>query len=42
MNDTPHISIQSLNLHYGAHHVLKNININIPDKKVTSFIGPSG
>ncbi|HET7818038.1 MAG TPA: phosphate ABC transporter ATP-binding protein PstB [Bacteroidia bacterium] len=42
MNDTPHISIQNLNLHYGAHHVLKNININIPDKKVTSFIGPSG
>ena len=42
MNDTPHISIQNLNLHYGAHHVLKNINIKIPDKKVTSFIGPSG
>ena len=42
MNDAPHISIQNLNLHYGAHHVLKNINIKIPDKKVTSFIGPSG
>ena len=39
---TPHISVQNLNLYYGDHHTLKNINIDIPDKKVTSFIGPSG
>jgi phosphate transport system ATP-binding protein len=42
MTDHPHISVQNLNLHYGSNHALKNININIPDKKVTSFIGPSG
>lgn len=42
MTQTPHISVQNLNLFYGSNHALKNININIPDKKVTSFIGPSG
>ncbi|MFM7023764.1 MAG: phosphate ABC transporter ATP-binding protein PstB [Flavobacteriales bacterium] len=40
--ETPHISVQNLNLYYGANHALKNISIDIPDKKVTSFIGPSG
>lgn len=40
--ETPHISVQDLNLYYGSNHALKNININIPDSKVTSFIGPSG
>jgi phosphate transport system ATP-binding protein len=38
----PHISVQNLNLYYGANHALKNISLDIPDKKVTSFIGPSG
>lgn len=42
MTQTPHISVQNLNLFYGSNQALKNININIPDKKVTSFIGPSG
>src|SRR3954471_24477999 len=42
MTDNPLISVQNLNVYYGDNHVLKNININIPDKKVTSFIGPSG
>jgi phosphate transport system ATP-binding protein len=42
MTGTPHISVQNLNVYYGKNHALKNININIPDKKVTSFIGPSG
>ncbi|HWZ22361.1 MAG TPA: phosphate ABC transporter ATP-binding protein PstB [Cytophagaceae bacterium] len=42
MENTPHISVQNLNLYYGNNHALKNINIDIPDKKVTSFIGPSG
>jgi phosphate transport system ATP-binding protein len=40
--ETPHISVQDLNLYYGSNQALKNININIPDSKVTSFIGPSG
>ncbi|MDB5090527.1 phosphate ABC transporter ATP-binding protein [Mucilaginibacter sp. OK098] len=42
MTQTPHISVQHLNVHIGAQHILKDININIPDKKVTSIIGPSG
>lgn len=42
MTPTPHISVQDLNVYYGSNRVLKNLNINIPDKKVTSFIGPSG
>ncbi|MCC6690243.1 MAG: phosphate ABC transporter ATP-binding protein [Bacteroidia bacterium] len=36
------ISVQNLNVYYGKAHALKNININIPNKKITSFIGPSG
>lgn len=41
-NAEPHIRIKNLNVYYGESHALKNINIDIPDKKVTSFIGPSG
>lgn len=37
-----HISIKDLNMHYGKNHALKNISINIPDKKLTAVIGPSG
>lgn len=37
-----HISVKYLNVYYGDNHVLKNINIDIPDKKVTAIIGPSG
>jgi phosphate transport system ATP-binding protein len=40
--DSPHIRVRDLNVHIGGNHILKNINIDIPDKKVTSFIGPSG
>jgi phosphate transport system ATP-binding protein len=42
MTQTPHISVQHLNVHIAGQHILKDININIPDKKVTSIIGPSG
>ena|ERR1051326_7183524 len=41
-SERPHISVKNLNVHIGGNHILKNINIDIPDKKVTSFIGPSG
>ncbi|HRG84185.1 MAG TPA: phosphate ABC transporter ATP-binding protein PstB, partial [Chitinophagales bacterium] len=37
-----HISIRNLNMMYGSNHALKNINIDIPDKKLTAIIGPSG
>ena len=36
------ISVKDCNLHYGDFHALKNINIEIPERKVTAFIGPSG
>jgi len=37
-----HISINNLNMQYGNNQALKNITINIPDKKLTAIIGPSG
>ncbi|MBI5418230.1 ATP-binding cassette domain-containing protein [Candidatus Poribacteria bacterium] len=37
-----HIGIKNLNIWYGEHKVLNNINIDIPDKKITAIIGPSG
>jgi phosphate transport system ATP-binding protein len=34
--------VRDLNFYYGKFHALKNINLTIPEKKVTAFIGPSG
>jgi phosphate transport system ATP-binding protein len=39
---TPKIEVKDLNFFYGKYHALKNINLNIPEGKVTAFIGPSG
>ena len=36
------IAVRDLNFYYGKFHALKNINLDIPEKKVTAFIGPSG
>ena len=36
------IVTKDLNLYYGNKQALKNITLNIPDKRVTAFIGPSG
>ncbi|MFM2050926.1 MAG: hypothetical protein RL682_1417 [Pseudomonadota bacterium] len=36
------ISVKDLNFFYGKFHALKNINLEIPENKVTAFIGPSG
>ncbi len=36
------ISVEGLNLYYGDFQALKNINLQIPEKKITAFIGPSG
>src|SRR6478736_9348497 len=36
------ICINNLNVYYGKNHALKNININIPSRKITAIIGPSG
>lgn len=37
-----HIKVQNLNVFYGKEHALKNITVEIPDKKITVIIGPSG
>ena len=42
MHETTHIKVEDLNVYYGSNHVLKNINIQIPDKAITAIIGPSG
>lgn len=39
---TAKIAIRDLSFYYGDFQALKNINIDIPEKKVTAFIGPSG
>jgi phosphate transport system ATP-binding protein len=36
------IAVQNLNFYYGKFHALKNINLAIPEGRVTAFIGPSG
>lgn len=41
-DETPKIRVQDLNLYYGNDQALHNINLTIPEKKVTAFIGPSG
>ena len=38
----PIVTINDLNLYYGKTKALKEINLDIPKKKITSFIGPSG
>lgn len=37
-----YITTKDLNLWYGASHALKDINMSIPEKKITALIGPSG
>ena len=34
--------IRNLNLHYGAFHALKDVNMKITERTITAFIGPSG
>ena len=36
------ISIRDLNFYYGKFKALKDINLDIPEGRVTAFIGPSG
>ena len=39
--EMPKISVKNLDFFYGKFHALKNINLEIPENKVTAFIGPS-
>jgi phosphate transport system ATP-binding protein len=36
------LRVNNLNVHAGEHHILKNINLNIPKNKITVLLGPSG
>ena len=36
------LEVRSLNFFYGKFQGLKNVSMDIPEKKVTAFIGPSG
>ncbi|MDD5070753.1 MAG: phosphate ABC transporter ATP-binding protein [Candidatus Omnitrophica bacterium] len=37
-----HISVNNLSVFYGNEPALKNVTVDIPDKKITVIIGPSG
>ena len=41
-HETPIITAKGLELWYGSAKALKNVDIDIPEKKVTALIGPSG
>ena len=36
------ITAKHLNLWYGDHHALQDINLEIPANQITALIGPSG
>ena len=38
----PKLRIKKLNLYYGGFQALKNVTLDIAERKVTAFIGPSG
>jgi len=38
----PHIVVEDLNIYIQGNHILKGINMTIPDKSITCIIGPSG
>ncbi|MGE5115648.1 MAG: phosphate ABC transporter ATP-binding protein PstB [Betaproteobacteria bacterium] len=38
----PKLSVRNLSFYYHRYQALKDINLDIPERKVTAFIGPSG
>lgn len=42
VDETPCLTANNLNLFYGEKQALKDVNLVIPEKKVSAFIGPSG
>ena len=36
------VSVRNSNLYYGSFHAIKNVSVEIPERKVTALIGPSG
>lgn len=41
-NEEISMQVRDLSLYYGRAQALKNVNMDIPNKRVTAFIGPSG
>lgn len=41
-DETSKIEVNNLNLYYGNDQALKDVNLIVPEKRVTAFIGPSG
>jgi len=41
-SNKPKIIVKNFNVNYGDIHVIKNINLEIPENKITAIIGPSG
>jgi len=41
-NLKPKLEIRNLNFYYGGFQALKNITMDVPERRVTAFIGPSG
>ena len=39
---TPKLAARGLDFHYGDFHAVRNIELDIPEKRVTALIGPSG
>jgi phosphate transport system ATP-binding protein len=42
MTSNPAIEIRNLNFYYDTFHAIKDVNLDIEEKKITAFIGPSG
>jgi phosphate transport system ATP-binding protein len=40
--DSSKAEVVNLNFYYGSFHALKNINLTVPEKRITALIGPSG
>ena len=36
------MAVRRLNFHYGDFHAIKTVSLDIPEKRVTAMIGPSG
>jgi phosphate transport system ATP-binding protein len=42
MDGQGRLQVKNLNIYFGKNHVLKDINLEIPEKRITVIIGPSG
>jgi phosphate transport system ATP-binding protein len=40
--EKPCLTVNNLDLYYGEKHALQDVNLVIPEKRVSAFIGPSG